>query len=194
MNRNILKQKFDLITLQVNKTDMPLWGLVKNVRDKRQQEAFDFDYINKLKQQAQSQDVKLANEAKEALLFLNAANFAIFDGNLKQLSDLGIAVNPKTKKAIYNSCNAAKRDLLSNARDSSLELTDLIPANTTSTLGELLDGMRTAKTNLRKAGLPVSSLYKKPEVKVKKELLPQPVKQFTKNEIAQLNQQQKGNK
>lgn len=191
-NKNYLKNNFkDLIVIQTEDGKFhELWGLVKATRDKRQQWQFDQDYIGDLRTQSKSKDPKKANEAKEALLFLNASVMAELDGNFNWLKELGIEPTEDFKKEIYNARNASQRDFVSNNQGAQDELTDLINPDHALTIGDLMDSMKETKKALRKQGRSVSELRKPKQKKAEKENSePLPVKKYSAEELAKFQEE-----
>lgn len=195
MDRNALKKNFkDLIIIEVNGEKKELWGLVKAARTKQQQYQADQDYIEKLREQMESTDLKVVEEAKKALIFLNAYMSAELDGNFNHLAEMGVSTSKEFRQGVYESRNSAQRDFINNNQGSQVPLDDLINPNEVQTLGGLLDASRTVKRNIRKGGGKVSELYKSKKLPTKPEDRPLPVKQFSKEEVAKLNSELKSKK
>lgn len=117
-----------------NNSDKKYWGLIKAVRDKRQQYRLDQDYIERLIAQLNDPNELKVKEAKEALDFLNAFILAELDNNFKHLAALNIHPTKEFKKSVYSSNNAAQRDFVSNnqgARSDLIEATELDSTHTT---------------------------------------------------------------
>jgi hypothetical protein len=137
-----------------------MWGLLVAARDKRQRYQCDQDYIEALVIQMNGLNEAKAKEAKEALIFLNAFIYAEIDNNFNWLKEIGIHPSEVFKKEIYNSTNAAKRDLLANNQGAIDELTDVI-GEEAATIGELVDGMRAYKKSLKRQGKSIADTRRK---------------------------------
>ena len=177
----------DLITiLNDDGTTTELWGLLKNARDIRQRESLDLDYVGSLQAQLKSTNVAKANEAKAALIWLNSFVLASLDGNFKPFAALGILPLEEFKKEIFNSRNAAQRCYTNCNIGASDELTDATEGG--SSIGTLVEAMRSIKKNLRASGISVNEIHaRKPKQEIKSE--PLPIKKYTKEEIEQLTNQ-----
>lgn len=149
-----------LITLEYNNQEFELWGLVSARNDKRLQDT-EFDYIPALLEQSKSANVKLAEEAKKALIWLDAFSYALFHNRFARLEKIVGPVKPEIKRKFYAARNGSKRDFVNNFSAFRTE-----PSETEFgyTLGTCLDDMRDRKAVLKKAGKSVAELYKKEKV------------------------------
>lgn len=133
-------------SVNIESTDKKYWGLIKAVRDKRQQYRLDQDYIERLIAQLKDPNPKKAEEAQKALDFLNAFMMAELDNNFKYLAALNVHPSEEYKKSVYSSNNAAQRDYISNnqgARSELSEVTEL--ASTHTTMSDLYYGHKAIK-------------------------------------------------
>lgn len=150
----------NLITITDSKGKVhELWGLVKSRRSKLVAEKFDQDYVDDLRNNLKSTNTSQSNAAREALLFLNASVMAELDGNFTYLEALGVTVTDEMKRKMYNDKNAAERDFTAHNQFAQVELTDDIQSSKTSTIGEMVDTMKSVKKKLRREGKSVADFY-----------------------------------
>lgn len=133
-----------LITIKdENGKAIKLYGLLKAAQCNRNNWKMDSDYINSLVKMLANE--KTHEEARKALLFLNAYYVAELGANLGQLENLS-HVSDEIKKDLYLSHNSGQRDLFSKNRT---DLEGLIESEAYS-IGGLVDSINKLKRSLRK--------------------------------------------
>ena len=121
-----------------------------------------------------------AQEAKVALIFLNAAILAELDNNFKHLKKLGVEASIEFKRSIYSANNSSQRDFVSNNQGAQDELSDL-NVQSYSTIGDLVDARKEEKKRLHKSGK--SSQQEKVIEKPQESQETQPIKVYSAEEL-----------
>lgn len=112
MNKRIFKYKNQTYSLDnsLDPSIIVLYALAPRCHDRRISEQVDYDYIDSLYELTKSTNKAKADEAANALIWLNAASDSMYSGSHKKLENLQ-TVSSEFKKNISNSRNAAQRDL-----------------------------------------------------------------------------------
>lgn len=88
-------------------------GLEEKTFPKNKRWQLDQDYIEDLKNQAESENPYLANQAKEALDFMSKFNDEYYGGKVKAGDETALHNTEELRKDCYNRNNASNRDAYS---------------------------------------------------------------------------------